>query len=45
MGYTNIRDYEGGKTDWIEAGLPTEGGKTDVKGNVNTSTTPERDVV
>ncbi len=44
MGYTNVRDYEGGKLDWIEAGLPTEGGKIDVKGNVNTSTTPERDV-
>lgn len=25
MGYENVRDYEGGKEDWIEAGLPTEG--------------------
>jgi hypothetical protein len=25
MGYTNIRDYEGGKQDWIEAGLPVVG--------------------
>ena len=23
MGYTNVRDYEGGKQDWIAAGLPT----------------------
>lgn len=44
MGYKNVRDYEGGKQDWIEAGLPTEGGKAAVKGNVNTSTNPEKDV-
>jgi rhodanese-related sulfurtransferase len=25
MGYENVRDYEGGKEDWVEAGLPTEG--------------------
>jgi hypothetical protein len=25
MGYENVRDYEGGKEDWTEAGLPTEG--------------------
>ena len=25
MGYENVRDYEGGKEDWEEAGLPTEG--------------------
>jgi rhodanese-related sulfurtransferase len=24
MGYTNVKDYGGGKSDWIEAGLPTE---------------------
>jgi hypothetical protein len=24
MGYTNVRDYSGGKQDWVEAGLPTE---------------------
>jgi rhodanese-related sulfurtransferase len=24
MGYANVVDYEGGKSDWIEAGLPTE---------------------
>jgi rhodanese-related sulfurtransferase len=24
MGYENVTDYAGGKSDWIEAGLPTE---------------------
>jgi rhodanese-related sulfurtransferase len=24
MGYANVKDYAGGKSDWIEAGLPTE---------------------
>jgi hypothetical protein len=24
MGYTNVRDYAVGKSDWIAAGLPTE---------------------
>jgi rhodanese-related sulfurtransferase len=24
MGYTNVVDYAGGKSDWVEAGLPTE---------------------
>lgn len=24
MGYENVRDYEGGKEDWIDAGLPVE---------------------
>jgi rhodanese-related sulfurtransferase len=24
MGYTNVTDYAGGKSDWIEAGLPSE---------------------
>jgi rhodanese-related sulfurtransferase len=24
IGYTNVKDYGGGKSDWIEAGLPTE---------------------
>jgi hypothetical protein len=24
MGYTNVRDYAEGKSDWVEAGLPTE---------------------
>lgn len=25
IGYTNLYEYEGGKQDWVEAGLPTEG--------------------
>ncbi len=25
MGYENVRDYEGGKKDWADAGLPIEG--------------------
>ena len=25
MGYTNVKDYEGGKSDWMEAGFPVEG--------------------
>jgi rhodanese-related sulfurtransferase len=24
MGYENVRDYEGGKQDWLDAGLPVE---------------------
>jgi rhodanese-related sulfurtransferase len=24
MGYENVRDYVGGKTDWIDADLPVE---------------------
>jgi rhodanese-related sulfurtransferase len=24
MGYENVKDYGGGKSDWVEAGLPTE---------------------
>jgi rhodanese-related sulfurtransferase len=26
MGYENAYEYEGGKQDWIDAGLPTETG-------------------
>ena len=26
MKYENAYDYEGGKQDWVEAGLPTERG-------------------
>ncbi len=26
LGYTNVFEYEEGKQDWIEAGLPTESG-------------------
>ena len=31
MVYDNAYDYEGGKQDWIEAGLPTEGEESRVK--------------
>jgi hypothetical protein len=24
MGYERVVDYAGGKSDWVEAGLPTE---------------------
>jgi len=24
MGYENVKDYAGGKSDWVGAGLPTE---------------------
>jgi rhodanese-related sulfurtransferase len=24
LGYTNVKDYAGGKQDWMDAGLPTE---------------------
>ncbi|MBD0330976.1 MAG: rhodanese-like domain-containing protein [Thermoleophilia bacterium] len=24
LGYANVRDYVGGKQDWLDAGLPTE---------------------
>jgi rhodanese-related sulfurtransferase len=26
LGYPNVRHYTGGKRDWIEAGLPLDGG-------------------
>ncbi len=28
IGYTDVRAYEGGKQDWVEAGLPVENGAT-----------------
>lgn len=31
LGYENVRDYDAGKQDWIEAGLPTESGVTVVE--------------
>lgn len=43
MGYTNVRDYAGGKSDWMEAGLPIHGGKQDVRDRQNTTTNPESD--
>jgi rhodanese-related sulfurtransferase len=27
LGYTKVRHYTGGKREWIEAGLPLEGGR------------------
>jgi rhodanese-related sulfurtransferase len=27
LGYRNVVHYAGGKTDWLEAGLPVEGGR------------------
>ena len=32
LGYENVYDYEEGKQDWIEAGLPTESGEVRVAG-------------
>jgi len=26
-GYTNVKDYTGGKQEWMEAGFPTESAK------------------
>jgi rhodanese-related sulfurtransferase len=26
LGYTNVRDYKGGKKEWKESGLPTVSG-------------------
>lgn len=26
MGYKNVKDYSEGKSDWMDAGLPTERG-------------------
>ena len=30
LGYTNVREYEGGKEDWADAGLPLESSQTEV---------------
>lgn len=27
LGYRNLRHYSGGKEDWVDAGLPLEGGR------------------
>jgi hypothetical protein len=55
LGYTNVRDYEGGKQDWIEAGFPVEGesasssskdagaSKAEIV-STNASTNPQKDV-
>jgi rhodanese-related sulfurtransferase len=31
MGYTNVRDYKGGKKEWKESGLPTVSGAVGAK--------------
>ena len=33
MGYENVRDYSGGKEDWMEAGFPAEGRRARGKGS------------
>lgn len=33
MGYENVRHYDGGKEDWIEAGLPAEGRRAQTEGS------------
>ncbi len=33
MGYEDVRDYVGGKQDWMEAGLPAEGRRAGGKGS------------
>ena len=33
LGYTNVKDYAGGKADWVDAGLSLEAdGESDVEG-------------
>lgn len=34
LGYANVFDYEAGKQDWIDAGLPTESGDPARNGGV-----------
>lgn len=33
MGYENVRDYQGGKQDWLEAGFPAEGERAEREGS------------
>jgi len=33
MGYTRVREYAGGKQDWMEAGLPVESGAPEPGGS------------
>ena len=48
MGYKNVHDYEGGKSDWMEAGLPIEGedagSQTGSGQTIDASTNPQKDV-
>jgi rhodanese-related sulfurtransferase len=38
LGYRNVRHYAGGKEDWVEAGLPLEGGAVSERGSATAST-------
>lgn len=40
LGYANVKEYAGGKQDWIDAGLPLE---TDGEGDVNRAAENEPD--
>ena len=42
LGYTNVKDYAGGKQDWIDAGLPIE---TDGEGDVDVAGAAEDEPV
>ena len=33
MGYEYVREYAGGKQDWMDAGLPVEGRRAGGKGS------------
>ena len=48
MGYKNVRDYEGGKSDWMESGLPIEGEDAQAQQgsgqSIDASTNPQKDV-
>jgi rhodanese-related sulfurtransferase len=35
LGYTNVRGYEAGKQDWIDAGLATESSTQEAQGEVD----------
>jgi hypothetical protein len=39
LGYSNVVEYEGGKQDWIDAGLPLE---ADGEGDVAAASEDER---
>ncbi|MFN2420223.1 MAG: hypothetical protein ABR527_02410 [Gemmatimonadota bacterium] len=38
LGYANVKEYKGGKQDWIDAGFPLE---TDGEIDVDSATEPE----
>jgi hypothetical protein len=47
MGYTNVREYKGGKAEWIKSGLPIESGSAaqnsshQSSGTIDASTEPQ----